>query len=111
MLLYNVHFVDLREVSRELLPETPAAMLLIINLCAFFLYAWDKFCAIRHRRRIPEKRLWLAAMYFGALGALLGMLLCRHKTKHKNFMLGVPALLIFQLAVLVWLSDNLLIRI
>ena len=94
-----------------LLPETPAAMLLIINMCAFILYAWDKFCAITHRRRIPEKRLWLAAMYFGAFGALLAMLLCRHKTRHKNFMLGVPALLIFQAAALAWLSDGLFERI
>ena len=35
----------------------------------------------------------------GSVGALLGMTVFHHKTKHKKFLIGVPLILLAQLAV------------
>lgn len=77
--------------------------LLLINLTAFFLMGTDKRRARRGARRIPEKRLFLAALLGGGAGAVLGMQMFRHKTRHWYFRFGLPAILILQLALLFWL--------
>lgn len=81
-----------------------AAVLAVINLAAFALYGVDKARARRGAWRIRESTLLGAAACFVALGALLGMQLFRHKTKHRAFALGVPALLIVQVAILAAVS-------
>lgn len=81
-----------------------AAALTVINLATFALYGVDKARARRGAWRIRESTLLGAAACFGALGALLGMQLFRHKTKHRAFALGVPALLIVQAAILAAVS-------
>lgn len=81
-----------------------AAVLAVINLAAFALYGVDKARARRGAWRIRESTLLGATACFGALGALLGMQLFRHKTKHRAFALGVPALLIVQVAILAAVS-------
>ena len=81
-----------------------AAALAVINLATFALYGVDKARARRGAWRIRESTLLGAAACFGALGALLGMQLFRHKTKHRAFALGVPALLIVQAAILAAVS-------
>ena len=50
--------------------------------------------------RVPEKVLFLSALAGGSLGALAGMALFRHKTRHWSFRLGMPAILILQVVVL-----------
>ena len=52
-----------------------------MSLLAGALYALDKSRAIARRRRIPERALLLLGFLGGAPGALLAMLLCRHKTR------------------------------
>lgn len=73
--------------------------LVIINLVAFIMYGWDKRLAIKHKYRVPEKRLIFVAVIGGSVGAYLGMRVFRHKTKHVKFYLGVPAILITQIAL------------
>ena len=63
----------------------------------------DKLKAKRGKRRIPEARLFLFAVLGGSLGGIAGIYCFRHKTKHKSFTLGFPAILIIELAALVWL--------
>lgn len=78
--------------------------LLIINLVAFFMMWSDKRRAKKEGvRRIPEKRLFLTALLGGSVGAILGMRTFRHKTKHWYFVWGMPAILIAQIALTVWL--------
>ena len=79
-----------------------AVILGILNLVSFFLMAFDKRRAKAGKWRIPEKALFLAAACFGALGGVLGMQLCRHKTRHWYFRLFFPVLLAAQAAVLIW---------
>ncbi|NCB30718.1 MAG: DUF1294 domain-containing protein [Clostridia bacterium] len=69
------------------------------NLWAFSLMGVDKGRARKGKRRIPEKRLFLTAAIGGALGALLGMHHFHHKTLHRAFTLGIPALLFVNLFV------------
>ena len=70
---------------------------LIINLCSFLSMAMDKRRAKKNQYRIQEKTLFLLAFLGGSIGSILGMQLFRHKTKHPSFVLGMPAILIFQL--------------
>lgn len=78
--------------------------LFVINLLAFLLMFNDKARARNRKRRIPEKTLFTAAWLGGSLGALLGMNIFRHKTKHKSFTIGIPAILVIQLLLLsLWL--------
>ncbi len=76
-----------------------AVWLIVINLIAFALFGVDKRRAKRKAWRIRERTLLLAAALGGSLGALLGMLIFRHKTKHGKFMVGVPVLLAIHLAL------------
>ena len=75
--------------------------LLIINALSFLLMLADKRKAQNNLWRIPEKTLFTAALFGGSIGSLLGMYLLRHKTRHLSFVLGMPAILLAQLA-LVW---------
>lgn len=74
-----------------------------ITLVTFFVYGIDKHKARKDKWRIPESTLlWLAALG-GSVGALLGMKVWHHKTLHKKFRFGVPAILILQIAIVVFL--------
>ena len=80
-----------------------AVWLIAINLVTFAVYGADKRRARRGAWRVPEKTLFLLPLLGGSVGALLGMRVFRHKTKHWNFVWGVPAILLAQLALAVWL--------
>ncbi len=75
-------------------------ILAIINIIAFVMYGIDKLKAKMGAWRIPEATLLGIAFVFGALGAYLGMKVFRHKTKHKQFYIGVPLMLILQIAII-----------
>ncbi len=71
--------------------------MIIINIVAFFLMGIDKKKAQLGAWRIPEKTLFLSAIIGGSVGAIAGMRLFRHKTKHRSFVIGMPAIFIAQL--------------
>lgn len=78
--------------------------LLLINLVTFLVFGLDKWKAkrkVRHEstRRVPEKTLFLLAIVGGSVGALLGMRVFHHKTLHKSFRFGIPAILILQILI------------
>lgn len=77
--------------------------LLGINLLTFLVYGLDKRKARRGKWRIPEATLLLLAVFGGSIGALLGMSVFRHKTKHKKFLIGLPLILIAQVALAVFI--------
>lgn len=68
--------------------------LLVINIITFFVYRSDKRKAIRKKWRIPERTLLLLALIGGGIGALAGMFIFHHKTKHPKFMIGVPCIIL-----------------
>ena len=75
-------------------------VLAILNVISFSLMAYDKKCARAGKRRVPEKTLFLATGLFGGLGGVLGMTLCRHKTKHWYFRVFFPVMLVLQVMLL-----------
>lgn len=91
---------------RELL-TTPAGALAVwliaINLVTFAVYGADKRRARRSAWRVPEKTLFLLPLLGGSVGALLGMRVFHHKTKHWYFVWGIPLILLAQAALAVWL--------
>ena len=79
------------------------AYLLVINLAAFIVFGADKRRAKRQQWRVPERTLFLLALLGGSLGAVCGMCVFRHKTKHWYFRWGLPAILFAHIALAVWL--------
>lgn len=75
-----------------------AAYLAVMNLAAFGAYGADKRRARRGSWRIPERTLFLLPLLGGSVGALLGMHVFRHKTRHWYFRWGIPAIFLLQLA-------------
>lgn len=76
------------------------AFLAAVSLVTFIVYGVDKVKAKRGSERISERRLLALAFVGGAAGALLGMLLFRHKTRHLKFIILVPLLLALQVVAL-----------
>lgn len=74
--------------------------LLGINAVTFALYGIDKFKSKKGWWRIPEKTLLMLTVIGGSMGALCGIRLFHHKTRHKKFYLGVPILLVIQIVLL-----------
>lgn len=80
-----------------------AAYVLAVSLIAAVLTVADKRRAKRGQWRIPESTLLFTAALGGAAAMLAVMRWIRHKTRHRKFMWGLPAMLLVQVAVLSWL--------
>ena len=80
--------------------------LLTVNALSLYFMLADKCKAMKNAWRIPEATLLGLAAIGGSLGAWLGMVLFRHKTRHPKFYLGVPLLLILHIALLLWLMPK-----
>lgn len=84
--------------------------LIAINLCSVVVTIHDKRAARRGRRRTPERTLLLLAALGGAVAMYVTMRLIRHKTRKAKFMVGIPAIVLGELAVaaaLWWLCHRL----
>ena len=77
--------------------------LAVINLLTFIVYGADKRRARKGKWRVPEKTLFLLPLLGGSIGALLGMRVFHHKKKHWYFVWGIPAILLAQIALAVWI--------
>ena len=84
-----------------------ACYLLGINAVTFIVYGIDKYKAKKAKWRIPEATLLLLAVLGGSIGAWMGMKVWHHKTKHKKFKYGIPAILLIQIALMTYLHMNL----
>lgn len=67
--------------------------LIVVNIVAFIVYAFDKYQAQNDRWRISEATLLWMTVAGGGIGSLAGMYIWRHKTKHKMFTIGVPLIM------------------
>ena len=86
--------------------------LAVINVVTFFVYGIDKWRSTSGRLlptgrkkakqskwRVPEAALLGLAVVGGSIGAWLGMKTWHHKTLHKKFKYGIPAIIIVQLLI------------
>jgi uncharacterized membrane protein YsdA (DUF1294 family) len=77
-----------------------------INLLAFVIMLMDKMKAKKPGvKRISEGKLFFLATVFGALGVYAGMLVFRHKTRKWYFLLGIPLLIVENMALVYVLSS------
>lgn len=77
--------------------KTLLLYLCIINALSLLLMRIDKRKSQKSRWRIRERTLLSVATLGGSLGATIGMYLFRHKTRHKRFAIGLPALLVLHI--------------
>lgn len=75
--------------------------LLAINAITFLVYGYDKYLAKNNKWRISENSLLLLAFLCGSIGAILAMLIFKHKTAKKSFYIPVTLILLIQIG-LVW---------
>ena len=80
--------------------------LLAINAVTFIIYGIDKYKAKKAKWRISEATLLLLAVLGGSIGAWMGMKVWHHKTMHKKFKFGIPAILLIQIALMAYLHIN-----
>lgn len=74
--------------------------LIAVNIAAYLLFGIDKRKSIRGEWRVPESTLLFLAFLGGAPGAMIGMRVFHHKTKHPKFYVGIPVILAMEIAVL-----------
>jgi uncharacterized membrane protein YsdA (DUF1294 family) len=88
------------------------ALFLFWNIVGFILVRVDKRRARRGEWRFRERTFLLWALAFGATGILLGIYVFRHKTRHWSFVVGLPILLLLNLACgyLLWRQGWLFLR-
>ena len=67
--------------------------LIVVNIVAFIVYAFDEYQSQHDRWRISEATLLWMTVAGGGIGSLAGMYIWRHKTKHKLFTIGVPLIM------------------
>lgn len=63
----------------------PLVYYLALNVLLFAIMGWDKFCAVKYLRRVPEKTLLILGEISGGLGGLAGMQFFHHKTRKPVF--------------------------
>lgn len=76
--------------------------LLIINLIGFLSMGIDKYKAKKGYWRIPEGTLMIITMLGGGIGTITGMYMFRHKTKKLKFTVGLPTILISEIAIIIY---------
>lgn len=74
----------------------------IINLLTFLIMYIDKKKAKKGKWRIKESTLFILVLLGGGIGGIAGMYIFRHKTKKMRFVIGFPAILIFEIFVIIY---------
>ena len=73
--------------------------IILVNVIAAFVCILDKHRAKHNGRRISEKTLFTLCFIGGGFGMYFTKLRIRHKTLQKRFMIGIPLIILLQLAV------------
>ena len=85
----------------EVIMKTLLIYLIAVNIAAFAVMGADKYRAQRNKWRISESSIFALGLIGGGAGIYLGMKLFRHKTKHLEFTLGIPVIIILN-AIALW---------
>ena len=93
----NIEFI----LDHKILLLFALAYLLIISIVSIFVTAYDKWAAKKKPQdRTPESTLLLLSALGGSVAMLMTMYGIRHKTKHVKFMLGIPLIILLQVAII-----------
>lgn len=83
-------------------PEMIFCYLICINIIGFLIMGIDKFKAQKGFWRTPEKTIFSVTILGGGIGTVIGMYLFRHKTKKMKFTIGLPTILISEIALVIY---------
>lgn len=73
----------------------------------------DKKRAINGKthERISEKTLFTYALFLGSVGIFCGMYVFRHKTKHMQFVIGIPIIFILNIITIYYIISYALVKL
>ena len=79
------------------------AWVALISLVSVVVCVYDKIISKRNRveLRVPEKTLMTLSILGGSLAMYITMQIVHHKTKHAKFMIGIPAIIVCQVALVI----------
>ncbi|KEY18371.1 DUF1294 domain-containing protein [Kaistella antarctica] len=77
-----------------------------INAFSFIYFGLDKRKAQKNQHRITERKLLTMTFFGGTIGSILGMLIFKHKTNKKNFILKMLIIILIQFLILYLLYNN-----
>lgn len=80
--------------------------IIIDNLFGFLLMGFDKYQANKGKWRIQEVRFFIIGLILGAPGIYLGMQVFRNKTQQKEFVYGIPILIIVNIVIINYLLQS-----
>ena len=91
----NIDFSDLSFLI-------PLIYVAAISIISVIVCCYDKYAA-KHRpeHRTRERTLLLLSALGGSVAMFVTMQTIRHKTKHIKFMLGIPLIIVAQVALVV----------
>ncbi len=76
--------------------------LALISVLSILVCIYDKMASKtgKVKWRIPEKSLFIWSALGGSVAMFFTMLIIRHKTKHPQFMIGIPVIIVLQAALI-----------
>jgi len=81
---------------------------LIMNLIAFTVFGVDKWKAVQHKRRISEFSLLILTFLGGTVGAILAMMIFRHKVSKKSFLWKFGIIILIQIFIILFIKFKIL---
>ena len=79
-----------------------AGYLSAVSILAIGLTLYDKSAARRGAWRVKEITLLLVSAVGGSVAMYVVMRFARHKTKHAKFMIGIPVIIVLQIAAVLF---------
>ena len=80
----------------------PFIYLAVISIIAVVVTCYDKIAATKcPKHRTPEATLLFISVLGGSVAMYITMQVIRHKTKHAKFMIGIPVIMLLQIAAVV----------
>ena len=92
----------MKEIIKSIGTTNIIVYLIIINIIGFFAMGIDKWKAKNNAWRIPENTLFAITALGGGIGTIAGMYMFRHKTKKAKFTIGLPGILILEIAFIIY---------
>ena len=84
--------------------------LAVINIIGIIVTVHDKIAAKKNKWRVSEKALFILSAIGSGISVYITMILIRHKTKHKRFMIGIPLIVIIEIILIlgatIWVKAN-----
>ena len=82
------------------------AYIAVISIISIGVCIYDKKISKSNnvKLRIPEKTLFIWSALGGSVAMYITMQIIRHKTKHVSFMVGIPVIMLLQIALIVGLA-------